>query len=155
MEEQGVQRAFAPSSICFGCGPANERGLRINSTRCDGGLEALVRPAPEHQAFPGMIAGGIIGTILDCHGNWTAAIALMDERGDERPPTTVTASYKVDLKRPTPADADLHVVSTVVSIDDPWVEVEMILSADNKVRAKGTGRFVSVTEGHPAYHRWE
>ena len=115
----------------------------------------MVRPAPEHQAFPGMIAGGIIGTILDCHGNWTAAIALMDERGDERPPTTVPASYKVDLQRPTPMDADLHVVSTIISIDDPWVEVEMILSADNKVRAKGTGRFVSVTEGHPAYHRWE
>lgn len=155
MGEKVVQRTFAPSSICFGCGPANELGLRISSTRCEGGLEAWVRPAPEHQAFPGMIAGGIIGTILDCHGNWTAAIALMDERADERPPTTVTASYEVSLKRPTPTDVDLHVISKVVMVDDPWVEVEMTLTAEEKVRATGTGRFVSVTEGHPAYHRWE
>ena len=155
MGQEGVQKVFAPTSICFGCGPANERGLRINSIRCQGGLEAWVRPAPEHQAFPGMIAGGIIGTILDCHGNWTAAISLMDARGEHEPPTTVTASYKVDLKRPTPTDVDLHVISKVVSIDDPWVEVEMILTAEGKVRAEGTGRFVSVTEGHPAYHRWE
>ena len=29
MEEVGVQRQYAPTSICFGCGPANENGLRM------------------------------------------------------------------------------------------------------------------------------
>ena len=42
-------------------------------------------PEEHHQAFPGMINGGIIGTLLDCHGNWTAAIALMDKSGDDNP----------------------------------------------------------------------
>ena len=80
-----IQREHAPNSICFGCGPANERGLQINSFRIEGGLGLKFTPSDEHQAFPGMVNGGIIGTLLDCHGNWTAAIALMDEHGLEEP----------------------------------------------------------------------
>ena len=86
MSKEGVQRTYAPTSICFGCGPANEHGLQINSYRIDGGLELKFMPEPHHQAFPGMVNGGIIGTLLDCHGNWAAAIALMDEQGLDEPP---------------------------------------------------------------------
>ena len=75
----GVQRQFAAESICFGCGPANDKGLQIDSYRIENGLELRYTPEQEHQAFPGMVNGGIIGTLLDCHGNWTAAIALMDK----------------------------------------------------------------------------
>ena len=71
----GVQRQYAPNSICFGCGPANEKGLQIDSHRCSEGLELRFTPSDEHQAFPGMVNGGIIGSLLDCHGNWAAAIA--------------------------------------------------------------------------------
>ena len=76
-EEVGVQRRYAPKSICFGCGPANKKGLRIDSKRSENGLELWFTPSEEHQAFPGMVNGGIIGTLLDCHGNWVAAIALI------------------------------------------------------------------------------
>ena len=150
----GVQRQYAPSSICFGCGPANQKGLQIDSYRCEGGLEMRFTPSDEHQAFPGMINGGIIGTLLDCHGNWTAAIALMDESGDEQPPCTVTASYTVKLRRPTPTDTILCVTSQVKSIEGNKVEVELLLEAEGKVCATGSGLFVAVKEGHPAYHRW-
>ena len=71
---------------------------------------------PQHQAFPGMVNGGIIGTLLDCHGNWTAAVALMDEQGLEEPPCTVTASYEVKLRRPTPVSSLLTVTSEVVEL---------------------------------------
>ena len=83
---EGVQRQYAPNSICFGCGPANEKGLRIDSYRSEKGLELFFTPSQEHQAFPGMVNGGIIGSLLDCHGNWAAAIAIMDRDGDEHPP---------------------------------------------------------------------
>ena len=82
----GVQRQYAPNSICFGCGPANEKGLQIDSHRCSEGLELRFTPSDEHQAFPGMVNGGIIGSLLDCHGNWAAAIALMDQLGLDEPP---------------------------------------------------------------------
>lgn len=154
MSEQGVQRTYAPSSICFGCGPANEKGLQIDSFRIENGLSMQFVPGDEHQAFPGMINGGIIGTLLDCHGNWTAAIAIMDERGMDEPPCTVTASYSIKLRRPTPLDKTLDITSQVIDIEGDKVNVEMTLEADGKVCATGKGLFVAVQEGHPAYHRW-
>jgi acyl-coenzyme A thioesterase PaaI-like protein len=154
MAEVGVQRKHAPSSICFGCGPANTNGLQIDSHRIENGLRMEYTPEPHHQAFPGMINGGIIGTLLDCHGNWTAAIALMDRDESEEPPCTVTASYSVKLRRPTPHNTPLHVTSQIASIDGDRVEVELLLEADGKVCATGKGLFVAVKEGHPAYHRW-
>ncbi|MCS5537977.1 MAG: PaaI family thioesterase [Candidatus Poseidoniaceae archaeon] len=154
MDEPGVQRRYAPSSICFGCGPANEKGLRIDSHRIDGGLEMEFTPSLEHQAFPGMINGGIIGTLLDCHGNWTAAIAIMDQQGLEEPPCTVTASYSIKLRRPTPLGQPLVIRSQISEIDGDKVNVEMTLEAEGKLCATGKGLFVAVKEGHPAYHRW-
>ena len=154
MEVIGVQQKFAPNSICFGCGPANKDGLRIISQRIENGLYLEFMPEPHHQAFPGMINGGIIGTLLDCHGNWTAAIALMDEGGLDEPPCTVTASYSVKLRRPTPTDTLLCITSQVKSIEGNKVEIELLLEANGKVCATGEGLFVAVKEGHPAYHRW-
>ncbi len=151
---QSVQERHAPSSICFGCGPANQDGLRIRSFRSDAGLEMEFEPLEEHQAFPGMINGGIIGTLLDCHGNWTAAMALMDRSGDEEPPCTVTASYSIKLRRPTPFGPTLKVTGEVTSIQDDRASVSMALIADDKVCATGEGLFVAVKEGHPAFHRW-
>ena len=154
MGEIGVQRKFAPKSICFGCGPANEKGLQIDSHRIENGLEMHFMPNEDHQAFPGMINGGIIGTLLDCHGNWTAAIALMDANGDSEPPCTVTASYSVKLMRPTPQGEMLHITSTVANLGEDRAEIEMELSAAGKICATGKGLFVAVKEGHPAFHRW-
>ena len=111
-------------------------------------------PNDSHQAFPGMINGGIIGTLLDCHGNWTAAVALMDNNGLEEPPCTVTASYSVKLRRPTPHGEKLVITSQVNTIDGDKVKVDLLLEAGGKICASGDGLFVAVKEGHPAYHRW-
>ncbi len=151
---ESVQEIHAPSSICFGCGPANKDGLRIRSFRSNNGLEMEFTPDERHQAFPGMINGGIIGTLLDCHGNWTAAIALMDKHGDSEPPCTVTASYSIKLRRPTPLGSTLLVRGEVVDLGDDRASVVMSLMAEGKVCATGEGLFVAVKEGHPAFHRW-
>ena len=65
IEEMSMQEKFAPNSICFGCGPANEKGLKIKSYRNNEGLKMEFQTSEEHQAFPGIINGGIIGTLLD------------------------------------------------------------------------------------------
>jgi acyl-coenzyme A thioesterase PaaI-like protein len=151
---KSVQEIHAPSSICFGCGPSNSNGLKIRSFRGENGLVMEFTPTEEHQAFPGMVNGGIIGTLLDCHGNWTAAIALMDRSGDPEPPCTVTASYSIKLRRPTPFGGTLSVKGEVVEIGEDRASVMMSLSADGKVCATGEGLFVAVKKGHPAFHRW-
>jgi len=150
----GVQREFAPNSICFGCGPSNEKGLKIDSFRFEGGLRTEFETSSEHQAFPGIINGGIIGTLLDCHGNWTAAIAIMDQKGDERPSCTVTANYSVKLIRPTPSGEILTITSKVEDLHEDRARITMELNVNGKLCAKGEGLFVSVKEGHPAFHRW-
>ena len=154
MPDQGVQQMYAPNSICFGCGPANEKGLRISSHRIDNGLIMEFQPSDFHQAFPGMINGGIIGTLLDCHGNWTAAVALMDHNSLEEPPCTVTASYSVNLRRPTPTGSKLIVTSQILELDVNKVKVDLLLEANGKICATGEVLFVAVKEDHPAYHRW-
>lgn len=153
-ESLSVQEKHAPNSICFGCGPANPEGLMIRSFRSEDGLHLQFQPKEEHQAFPGMINGGIIGTLLDCHGNWTAAIALMEQSGEDSPPCTVTASYSIKLRRPTPFGPVLTVKGEVVSIEEGRANVRMTLTCDGNLCATGEGLFVAVKEGHPAFHRW-
>ena len=153
-EGASVQEEFAPSSICFGCGPSNPRGLQIRSFRTENGLEMEFTASDEHQAFPGMVNGGIIGTLLDCHGNWAAAIALMERNGMDNPPCTVTASYSIKLRRPTPHGERMLIQARITEIKDDRAQVSMTLSSNEKVCATGEGLFVAVKEGHPAYHRW-
>ena len=152
--EPSVQEQHAPNSICFGCGPANQEGLRIRSFGIENGLEMWFETSDSHQAFPGMINGGIIGTLLDCHGNWTAAMAIMAERGGDHPPCTVTAKYTVKLRRPTPHNVPLHVTSQVESLEGDRANISMKLTANGELCAIGEGLFVAVKEGHPAWHRW-
>ena len=152
--ERSVQRQYAPNSICFGCGPANEKGLKIDSYRTNKGLELKFMPNEEHQAFPGMINGGIIGSLMDCHGNWAAAIALMDLNGLDEPPCTVTANYSISLRRPTPSETELLILAEIEDIQEDRAKVKMTLTANEKVCATGSGLFVAVKDGHPAYHRW-
>ena len=154
MNKKAVQDMYAPNSICFGCGPANKEGLRIKSYRTDDGLEMEFECEEKHQAFPGVINGGIIGALLDCHGNWTAAMAIMDRNKLDAPQCTVTAQYEVKLKRPTPFGPKLKLNSRVLALQEDRAEVIIELKANGKTCAPGRGLFVAVKEGHPAYHRW-
>lgn len=151
---RSIQETYAPESICFGCGPANEKGLRIRSFERDGEYIAEWNAEKHHEAFPGMLNGGIIGSLLDCHSNWAAAHSMMKEKGAVKPDCTVTASYSIKLLRPTPSDALITLRATVVEIKEDRATVQAELLAGDKVCATCEGVFVAVREGHPAYHRW-
>jgi acyl-coenzyme A thioesterase PaaI-like protein len=151
---KSVQETYAPNNRCFGCGPANDKGLHIRSFQEGDELVCEWRPEPHHIAFEGMLNGGICGALLDCHSNWTAALHLMKKSGADAPPCTVTADFHVRLKRPTPMDAPLHLSAKVVESSDDRATVEATLEAKGKVTATCRGTFVAVKEGHPAYHRW-
>jgi acyl-coenzyme A thioesterase PaaI-like protein len=154
MNEKSLQERYAPGGICFGCGPANEKGLRIRSFEQGEEVVCEWQPEPYHEAFPGMLNGGIIGTLLDCHANWTAAWHLMQSKGLDKTPCTVTADYAIKLKRPTPTDAPVRLVARVVESREDRAVVEAELIAGGKTCATCRGTFVAVKPGHPAYHRW-
>jgi acyl-coenzyme A thioesterase PaaI-like protein len=151
---QSVQQRYAPNSTCFGCGPANPSGLHLESRPDGPGLVAVWAPEPHHEAFPGALHGGIIGSLFDCHCNWTAACHLMQRGALDTPPCTVTAEYKVRFVRPTPSDGPVTLRSEVVESSDDRATVEARLEAAGVVCATAKGIFVAVRPDHPAYHRW-
>jgi uncharacterized protein (TIGR00369 family) len=155
MSEQSLQEKYAPRMTCFGCGPANEKGLRIRSMVEGDKVVADWQPQEHHEAFPGMLNGGVIGSLLDCHCNWTAANHLMEKSGAQTPPCTVTAEYTIKLLRPTPTNGPVHLEAHVVESSEDRATIEGVLIASNgKTCATCRGVFVAVKPGHPAYHRW-
>lgn len=150
---EALQDRYAPEGACFGCGPANGRGLRLKSYAQGDEVVASFVPEQHHQAFPGMLNGGIIGALLDCHSNWTAAYTLMQARAAEAPPCTVTADFHVKLRAPTPL-GPVQLRARAVQTEGDRCTVDAELSAGGKVTATCRGTFVAVKPGHPAYHRW-
>jgi len=153
-DSRSLQERYAPNNACWGCGPANAEGLRIRSFPRGEEVVAEWKPEPRYEAFPGVLNGGIIGTLLDCHCNWTAAHHLMKQTGDDHPPCTVTADYAIKLFRPTPTDGLVLLSAKVVDSSADRATIEGTLSAGGKVCATCRGTFVAVKEGHPAFHRW-
>ena len=154
MKNTSLQELYAPHGICFGCGCKNKNGLQIKSFVDNNFIVSKWRAEEHHQAFPGVLNGGIIGSVLDCHCNWAAAYFLMKDQQLKTTPCTVTAEYTIKLKRPTPFDALLSLSAKLINIKNNFATIEASLIAENSVCATCTGTFVSVGPTHPAYHRW-
>ena len=151
-----LQDEYGPNGICFGCGPKNKIGLQIKSLW--EGEFCVLRyrvTREEHQAFRGVVNGGIVGALFDCHLNWTAASVIHRQQPKEEFPSTVTSEISVKFKRPTPWGVDLLIKARPVETlaDRSTVEGEMF--ANGKTTAISKGTFISVKLGHPAYHRWQ
>lgn len=153
-DDRSLQERFAPTNACFGCGPANPEGLRIRSFPRGDEVICDWTPQKHHEAFEGVLNGGIIGALMDCHSNWTAIWHMMQADGSEVAPPTVTAEYRVEMKRPTPSTGPVQLVARVVESGSRHAVVECELLADGQVCATCRGTFVAVKPGHPAYHRW-
>lgn len=122
---------------CFGCGRNNEHGLHLKSYW--DGEESVCRHTPKHYytgGFPGFLYGGMIASLIDCHGAGTAAAAKARETG-EPISRFVTASLKVDYLKPTPIGVELEVRGRVVEIKGRKVSVDLRLLAGETLCAKG------------------
>lgn len=99
------------TAICFGCGRHNRQGLHIQSYW--NGQEGVCHftPKPHHTAFPGVVYGGLLASLVDCHSVGTAIAAMYEAEG--RSPRTapeitcVTANLNVNYLKPTPIDVPL------------------------------------------------
>lgn len=147
MDAISIQDRLFPAMTCFGCGPANERGLRLKSYVADGHVTAMFTPWPEHDNGVGFLNGGIIATLLDCH---TAAAALheADLNGWEPPPGVaipfVTAGIDVRYLRPSPLDSAVELKAVVLESSAAEIVCEAELLFDGKTRATG----------HAVWKRW-
>jgi len=149
-----IQERYAPRLACYGCGPANEKGLHLRCFEKGDELVATWQASPHHEVYPGMLNGGIAGTLLDCLSAWTAAVHLMHRRSAETPPCTVTAEYAVRFLRPMPTAGPIELSGRAVESAGDKVVVAAGLTAGGTLCATCRGTFVAVRPGHPAYHRW-
>ncbi|MCG6945673.1 MAG: PaaI family thioesterase [Deltaproteobacteria bacterium] len=128
-------------SYCYGCGRLNEHGLKLKSYWDGEETVAIFHPRPYHIAIPGYVYGGLIASLIDCHGTGTAAAASYREEGREMgtdPPLRfVTASLQVDYVRPTPLGVPLEVRGRVKEITSRKVVVSATVSAGGEVCARG------------------
>jgi acyl-coenzyme A thioesterase PaaI-like protein len=136
-------------NYCWGCGADNPDGLQLKSY-WDGELAvAQWRPRPEYAAGPRHILnGGIIATVLDCHGVCTAiAHAYQKENrtiGSGPEIWCATASMTVEYLRPTPIDGPIHLSAQVTAVEERMTVLECSLEADGKERARASLRAIRV-----------
>lgn len=142
MAEKAFQDYYPDHTAhCYGCGRLNEHGLQIKSYWDGDETVCRLNPRPYHTAIPGYVYGGLIASLMDCHGTGSAAAAAYRAEGramDTEPPLRfVTASLKVDFLRPTPLDATLEVRATIKEIKGRKVVVSETLSANGEICARG------------------
>ncbi len=168
---------------CYGCGRLNEQGLHIRSFWDGDESVCTFNPRPYHTALPGYVYGGLIASVIDCHGTGTAAgaayrrdhpnesvvetqdLGRLGEGGrssPERPPSPaaslqetrpyrfVTASLKVDYLKPTPLGPPLILRGVVKELKGRKAVIDITLSANDVVCARGEVICVQVDENFGA-----
>ncbi len=142
MSNQAAQD-FYPEDVahCYGCGRLNPHGLHIRSFWEGEQTVARLTPRPEHTAIPGYVYGGLIASLIDCHGTGSGALAgcraAGRELGSDPPMRFVTASLKVDYLRPTPMGVELEARGRIVEVKPRKVVTAIEVRADGELVARG------------------
>ncbi len=126
---------------CYGCGRLNEHGHRFKSTWEGEDVVARFTPGPQHIALPGFVYGGLIASLIDCHGMATAAATAERSAGfavgDREMPRFVTASLGVRYLKPTPLGRELELRARVRESTEKKAVVEVAVSVDGIVTVRG------------------
>ena len=126
---------------CYGCGRLNPSGLHIRTFW--EGDEAVARftPRAEHMAVPGFVYGGLIASLVDCHGMGTASAAALRAEGKDvgsaPSPRFVTASLRVEYLKPTPLGPELEIRARVKERSDRKAVIAATVTAAGVVTARG------------------
>ena len=129
-----------PNQPCWGCGPDHPRGLRIKSFWCGEETVCSWQPGPDHSGWPGVLNGGILAALVDCHSVCTAiADAYYAEgRSPGSQPSVgfATGSLNVTYVKPTPIDALVELRATVVERSPRKTRIQCVVSARGEVCAR-------------------
>lgn len=146
MEEQvlkAIQDEYPDDfSYCYGCGRLNKGGHHFRTGWQDDQTVTIFTPEPEHIAIPAFVYGGIVASLIDCHGTGSAALALHRKNGHEVgegsvPPRFVTASLNVEFVKPTPHGVPLKAVGSVEEIHPKKWKVKTEVFANGVLCAQG------------------
>lgn len=145
MEQLALQDHYGDEfAHCYGCGRLNDDGMQLKSY-WDGEETVLHFTAdPKFSGgVPGNVYGGLIASLMDCHGAATASAAKA--RQENKPMSRfVTASLKVDFQAPTPTGVVLEIRGKVKEIKGRKVLVDMTLAAGGTICAVGSVVMVQI-----------
>lgn len=150
-----MQKAFQDfypdhMSHCYGCGRLNEHGHQIKSLWEGDESVCYFDPKPYHTAIPGYVYGGLLASLIDCHGTGTAAAAAYREAGremDTEPALRfLTGSLHVDFLKPTPQGVTLEVRGKVKEVKGRKVVIEEWIVANGIITVRGEVVAVQVPE---------
>jgi acyl-coenzyme A thioesterase PaaI-like protein len=129
-------------SWCYGCGRLNEEGHHFRTGWQGEQTVTIYSPEEKHMALPGFVYGGVMASLIDCHGTGSAALALHRKNGHEpgdgvEPPRFVTASLHVDFMKPTPQNILLKAIGRVEEIHPKKWRVKIKVLAEDVLCASG------------------
>jgi acyl-coenzyme A thioesterase PaaI-like protein len=138
MSDTAIQDLYAEEfANCFGCGRNNQHGLQLKSYWQ--GDECICHHTPKSHytgGVPEFLYGGMIASLIDCHGAATAAAAKSRESG-EPISRFVTASLSVNYLKPTPLGIELEIRGKATEIKNRKVTVTLQLFAGETLCATG------------------
>lgn len=135
---------------CYGCGRLNEHGHQIKTWW--EGDETVTRFVPKeyHTAIPGFVYGGMLASVIDCHGTGSAALAFAKQQGLElseyNAPRCVTASLQVKYLKPTPIEGEIEIRGKIEKINERRATIVSELFAGGKLCVRGEVEAVLVPD---------
>lgn len=154
MDQHLAIQDFYPDDVshCFGCGKLNEVGHQIKTRLSEDTTITEFTPEQFHMAIPGIVYGGLIASIIDCHSTGSAAIFAMQSAnqqvGSDESPRFVTGRLEVDYLKPTPL-APMQLIGKAVEIKGRKVTVATDLTVGGVVTAKGLAVLIEMPDGLP------
>jgi len=142
MQKKGIQDYYADNfAHCYGCGRLNHQGHQIKTHWDCNETVSFYTPKKYHTAMEGFVYGGLLASLIDCHGTGSAALAYAKEQGIElaefNAPRFVTGSLQVSYKKPTPFNGPLEVRGIIKEIKGRKVITEIRLIANGEVCVTG------------------
>ena len=126
-----------PTNVCFGCGGANDRGMKLTFEQDDAARKIIgrFRLGAEYQGAFGIIHGGVIAVVLD---------EVMGKVCRFRGVRAVTAEMNVEYLKQIWVDADLVVEGYEKEMQGRNLHLigEIKDASSGKILARSRGRFV-------------
>jgi acyl-coenzyme A thioesterase PaaI-like protein len=125
--------------FCFGCGRNNPIGLKLKFARDGDSIRTEFTPDKIHQGWPGLLHGGILGTLLD-----EAMSNIAYATGN----TCLTATISIRIKQPVKVEIPLVITAWITRQSTRLIETESrICLKDGTVIAESTAKqFIAKNE---------
>jgi len=132
-------------SHCYGCGVNNKQGHQLKSYwhKHNDAEQTIAHFMPKayHTAIPNFVYGGLLASLIDCHGTGSAAAISYKKANramDSEPALRfVTAALNINYLAPTPMGVELELIGTFSEIKDKKVIVDITVSAQGKICVQG------------------